>query len=77
MEFNASKMTNEELQAVIAECEKEMQNRRRQFRARLIDNFEVAFCALRNNGIAVRYSDSEQEMYRTYIDDFDKFDFGD
>lgn len=77
MNFDASQMTSEELQAVIAECEKEMQNRKRQFRARLIDNFEVAFRALRNNGISVRYTDHEQEAYRLYIDDFDNFDFGD
>jgi len=77
MEFNASKMTEEELRAIIAECEKEMQYRRKQFRDNLINNFEIAFYALKQNGITIRYSDSEQEMYRAYIDDFDKFDFSD
>lgn len=77
MDIHASQMSNEELQAVIAECEKEMQYRRRQFREKLINDFEKAFCALRENGIAVRYSDYQQEAYRTYIDKFDNFDFSD
>lgn len=77
MEFNVSQMTDKELWAVIAKCEEEMQYRKRQLRDNLINDFEKAFCALRENGIAIRYSDSEQEMYRTYIDDFDKFDFSD
>lgn len=77
MDIHASQMTNEELQAVIIECEREMQNRRRQFREKLIDDFKIAFCALRNNGISVRYSDYEQEAYRTYLDKIDNFDFSD
>lgn len=77
MDIHASQMSNEELQAVIAECEKEIQYRRRQFREKLINDFEKAFCALRENGIAVRYSDYQQEAYRTYIDKFDNFDFSD
>ena len=77
MEINASQMSNEELQAVIAECEDELQYRKSLFREELIDNFQIAFNALRNNGIAVRYSDYQQEAYRTYIDKFDNFDFSD
>lgn len=77
MDIHASQMSNEELQAVIAECEKEMQNRRRQFRAKLIDDFEKAFYALKENGISIRYSDYQQEAYRTYLDKFDNFDFSD
>ena len=77
MEINASQMTTEELQAVIAECEDELQYRKRLFREELINNFQMAFNALRNNGIAVRYSDYQQEAYRTYIDKFDNFDFSD
>lgn len=77
MEINASEMTTEELQAVIAECENELQYRKNLFRKELIDNFQIAFNALRNNGITVRYSDYQQEAYRTYIDKFDNFDFSD
>lgn len=77
MEFNVSQMTEEELRAVIAECEQEMQKRRRQFREKLINDFEKAFCALRENGIVVRYSDYEQEAYRLYLDQLDNFDFSD
>ena len=77
MEFNVSQMTEEELRAVIAECEKEMQKRRRQLREKLINDFEKAFCALRENGIVVQYSDYEQETYRLYLDQLDNFDFSD
>jgi len=77
MEFNVSQMTEEELRAVIAECEQEMQKRRNQFREKLINDFEKAFCALRENGIVVRYSDYEQEAYWLYLDQLDNFDFSD
>lgn len=77
MDIHASQMTNEELQAVIVECEKEMQYRRKQFREKLIDNFKAAFCALKENDISIRYSDYEQDIYRTYLDKFDNFDFSD
>ena len=75
MDIRPSQMTDEELQAVISECEKEIQYRRKQFRAKLIDNFEVAFCALRNNGINIRYSDYEQEIDRIYLDNLDNFEY--
>lgn len=77
MDINASQMTEEELRAVIAECEQEMQKRRRQFREKLINDFEKAFCALRENGIVVQYSDYEQEVYRIYLEKLDDFDFSD
>ena len=77
MEINASQMTTEELQAVIAECEDELQYRKRLFREELINDFEKAFCALRENGIVVRYSDYEQEVYRIYLEKLDDFDFSD
>lgn len=77
MEFNVSQMTEEELRAIIAECEQEMQKRRRQLRDELINDFEKAFCTLRENGISIRYSDYEQEAYRLYLDQLDNFDFSD
>jgi len=77
MTVDVNQMTDKELQAVIDACEQEMQYRRMLFKEKLIDNFKAAFCALRENGIAVRYSDYEQNSYRTYLDDFDNFDFSD
>ena len=77
MEFNASKMTNEELQVIIVKCEQEMQSRKKQRNETLIKNFKEAFCALRENYICLRYTDEEQEVYRAYIEDFDGFEFFD
>lgn len=77
MDIQASQMTDRELQAIIDACEDELQLRRMLLKEKLIDNFEAAFCALRENGIAIRYSDYEQDTYRTYIDKFDNFDFSD
>ena len=77
MDINVNQMTDEELQTVIDTCEQEMQYRRFLLKEKLIDNFKAAFCALRENGIAIRYSDYEQDTYRTYLDKFDNFDFSD
>lgn len=77
MDIKASQMTDKELQAIIDACEDELQYRRMLLKEKLIDNFKAAFCALRENGIAVRYSDYEQNAYRTYLDKFDNFDFSD
>jgi hypothetical protein len=77
MDIHANQMTDKELQAVIVECEKEMQYRRKQFREKLITNFKDAFCALIENGISIRYSDYEQEAERIYIHDVDEFEFFD
>jgi len=77
MEINVSQITDEELQEIIVKCEQEMQYRRKQYKEKLINDFKVAFCTLRENGIAIRYSDYEQDVYRTYLDKFDNFDFSD
>ena len=77
MEMNifVKQMSDEELRAVVLECEKEMRYRERQFKAKLIDDFKVAFYTLKNNGVSIRYSDYEQEADRIYLDDFDNFEF--
>lgn len=69
-------MTKEELLNIIEECQAELELRRKEEKAKLIEDFENAFSALVDAHISIRYTDYQQEVYRILLDDINNFEFG-
>ena len=67
--------TDEELRELCMAIEAEEKRRRRENRARLIEDFRNAFIALDNAGMYVKYAEGWDDG--TYLTKWDEFYFGD
>lgn len=77
MKLVTNAMTKTELFDIIERCQAELDSRKREEKAKLIESFQKAYFALKDADIKIRYSDYEQEAYRILLDDFENFEFGD
>ena len=65
---NLMSMTDEEIKRTLKTLDDELNRRKRQREANLIENFHRAWSALRDAGINVRYADDCEDMEISLID---------